>query len=80
MKKKEEISAFQKSRVAAKIAISIWMLAVFIFHLFMSPPPLLLTLTEKMGFSKQFLELQNQIKPFFQTADFSKYITDQQTQ
>lgn len=80
MGKKEKIPVFQKSRAGVKIAISIWMLAVFIFHLFMFPPPPLLTLTEMMGFSKQFLELQNQVKPFFQTTDFSDYITDQQTQ
>jgi len=55
----------------AQVALSAWMTAVlFLYVLLYTPQPVWL-IAEKAGFRSSLEDLQQQIKPFFQTEDFS---------
>jgi len=60
--------------VAVNIALSIWMLAVFLFYLLLFTPSIVLSIAERFGLREPLTDLQALIQPFFQTSDFSIYI------
>lgn len=57
--------------IAAKIALFIWMTAIFLFHLLMFSPPFVLSLAGHFGFLESLNHIHDQVLPFFQTSDFS---------
>lgn len=57
--------------ITAKIALFLWMTAIFLFHLLMYSPPFVLNLASRFGFLESLNHMHDQVLPFFQTSDFS---------
>jgi hypothetical protein len=55
-----------------KVALSAWMLGVLVFYVLLYTPRPVLLIAEKAGFRSSLENLQQQIRPFFQTEDFNR--------
>jgi hypothetical protein len=67
----ENHSPIARVSITAKIALFIWMTAIFLFHLLMFSPPFVLSLASHFGFRESLDHIHDQVMPFFQTSDFS---------
>jgi hypothetical protein len=72
--KGQELPALIKPTRAVQIVLSVWMTAVLVFYLLTYTPPFIWTVAGKVGLRNALSDLQAQIRPFFQTTDFSDYI------
>jgi len=72
LENKEQSSIIMRTPTpAAKIALFIWMVVIFIFHLLMFSPPFVLSLAAHFGILESLNAVHDHILPFFQTSDFS---------
>jgi hypothetical protein len=69
--KEQSSTTMEAPTSAVKIALFIWMVAIFIFHLLMFSPPFVLNLAAHFGFLESLNRVHDDILPFFQTSDFS---------
>ena len=59
---------------AMRVAVSIWMLSVFLFYLFLFTPTALLSVADQFNLRGPLMHLRALIQPFFQTSDSSDYV------
>ncbi len=76
MNNKEGRTSLLRPSMAVHIALSLWIVAVFLFHLLLFTPPIVLSIAEQFNLREPLTNLRAVIQPFFQTSDFSTYIKD----
>ena len=74
--KVQELPALVRPTLGVKIALCLWMTGVFMFYLLMYTPPFVIAVAEKIGVGESLSTLQEKVRPFFQTSDFSEYMKD----
>jgi hypothetical protein len=72
--KNQELPALIKPTLGVKIVLCLWMTAVCMFYLLMYTPNIILKAAEAIGMHESLSALQEEIKPFFRTEDFSNNI------
>jgi hypothetical protein len=72
--KEQELPALIKPTLGVKIALCLWMTAVFFVYLLMYGPPVFWEFLKNLGLYDLLRHLRDLILPFFQNSDYSNKI------